>query len=82
MSIKPADISNGIHHFSFYTCSQHCLNQLYLYISEITFFHMYVCTETRAEGQTTFVKYQSVLDFGTVWVLRKNHVFEEHAACF
>jgi len=47
-----------------------------------SFICMYVCTETRAEGQTTFVKYQSVLDFGTVWVLRKNHVFEEHAACF
>ena len=45
---------------------------------------MYVCMYLLKLGQrdqTTFGKYQSVLGFGAVCVLRKNHVFDEHVAC-
>ena len=38
------------------------------------FICVYVCIETRAEGPHQVSE-------RSVWVLRKNHVFEEHAAC-
>jgi hypothetical protein len=42
---------------------------------------MYVCIETRAEGPNDLRQVSERSGLRDCLVLRKNHVFEEHAAC-